>query len=105
MDLNGDIGWDLKSYTDEFINEGLPEHRDARHALLHVMKATGKLAAAFEPLDHFGHPDFDPSAVAPYLADLVICAMRIAQTVPGMRPIDLEKAVAERLKRNVEAHA
>lgn len=80
-------------YTDTF--ERGPKHNHFAHNVLHLAKAVGKLAAAVEPLDHrngtvTGH-------VSTALADVVICALRLANVCPE-RAIDLEAAVIERLK-------
>lgn len=71
-------------------------HKDFGHALLHVTKACGKLAAAINDAEHGGH-EFDSPSVDPYIADLVVCALRMANTVPG-RTMDLQKAVEDRIE-------
>lgn len=71
-------------------------HKDFAHALLHVFKAAGKLAAVVNDAEHAGSR-FTPAEVDPYVADLVVCAMRMANTRPG-RMIDLETAVVERIE-------
>lgn len=55
--------------------EDNPCHGSAnpQHALLHMTKALGKLAAALNDAEH-EHRDLDGSEVGKYLADLVICA-------------------------------
>ena len=70
-------------------------HKDFSHALTHVMKAVGKLAAVVNDAEHGGH-DFEHSKVAPYVADLVICALRMANTCPN-GVIDLQRVVEERI--------
>lgn len=90
--------WGSSEYGPAYLGRQDPQ-RDAHHALLHVTKASGKVAAALDYLDHATDVyeetkrGEDPSA---YLADLVICAARIAETWPGAR-IDLGAAVAARL--------
>jgi hypothetical protein len=76
-------------------------HKDFDHALLHVMKAVGKLAAVVNDAEH-GGSDFKSGDVDPYIADLVVCALRMANTVPG-RTLDLQNAVEKRIemKNNV----
>lgn len=68
-----------------------------KHALFHTMKATGKLADMADEHDHDGATasptvSFDKSAK--YLADLVVCAMKMA-TEAG---IDLQEALHARMK-------
>lgn len=78
-------------------------HKDLGHALLHVHKAGGKLAAIVDDAEH-GGVDFASvevrTEVSKYLADFVICALRMANTCPdGL--IDLQRAVEDRLvKKN-----
>jgi hypothetical protein len=81
------------AYTAAF--ESGPKHNHFAHNVLHLSKAVGKLAAAVEPLDHtngmtMGH-------VTTALADVVICALRLANVCPE-RSVDLERCIIERLK-------
>lgn len=76
-------------------------HKDFGHALLHVTKAAGKLAAIIDNAEH-GGSEFKPEEIDPYVADLVICSMRMANTCPG-RHIDLETAVIERIEKKNNA--
>ena len=68
-----------------------------KHALFHAMKATGKIAGIADDHDHKG-ATFDPAVsfvdCNKYLADLVICAMKMASEAS----INLEKAVEFRMK-------
>jgi hypothetical protein len=73
------------------------KHKHVAHALVHLTKAVGKIAGVVDELDH--HDDAQGSlgpstrpVVAKALADLVICATRIAREYPG-GPIDLDAAV------------
>jgi hypothetical protein len=99
--------WGAHDYTAQFQARG-DEHRDANHATLHVLKAAGKLAAVVEEFDHtepFSQSN-DPerghdaealqAQAAKALADLVICAARIADRWPG-GPLDLGAAVVQRI--------
>ncbi len=74
-------------------------HKDFGHALLHVHKAGGKLAAIIDDAEHAGFDWADPekrAEVGKYIADFVICALRMANTCPdGL--IDLQRAVEDRL--------
>jgi len=72
-------------------------HKDFGHALLHVTKACGKIAAVVNDAEHGGSV-FKPEAVARYVADLVVCALRMANTCPG-RNIDLQRAVIDRIEQ------
>jgi hypothetical protein len=64
---------------------------DAGHALVHMTKALGKVASALNDSQHEGRA-LKHSEVAPYLADLVICASRFSGA-----DIDLDAAVTARL--------
>jgi len=77
-------------------------HKDFGHALLHVQKAAGKLAALVNDAEH-GGCNFTPEETDRYVADLVVCALRMANTCPG-RTIDLQRAVEDRIvtKNNAE---
>jgi len=70
-------------------------HKDFAHALLHVTKASGKLAGFINDAEHGGH-DFNHDEVGKYVADLVVCALRMANTCPN-GVIDLQKAVEDRI--------
>jgi len=71
-------------------------HKDFGHALLHVSKAAGKLAALVNDAEH-GGCEFKTEDTDRYVADLVVCALRMANTCPG-RTIDLQRAVIERIE-------
>jgi hypothetical protein len=76
-------------------------HKDFAHALLHVQKASGKLAAVVNDAEH-GGSEFKPEEVDRFVADLVVCALRMANTCPG-RTIDLQSAVESRIENKNEA--
>lgn len=84
-------------------------HKDFGHALLHIHKAGGKLASIIDEAEHAGFAWADPTKraeVEKYVADMVICALRMANTCPeGV--IDLQAAVEHRLtaKNNQLAEA
>jgi hypothetical protein len=92
-----------KLWTDELYSEKFKAspstYKDFQHALLHVMKATGKLVEMVEEADHGGQFFVIPD-VEKYLADLVICTVRLAITAPN-GPFDLEKAVLDRIERKM----
>lgn len=74
-------------------------HKDFGHALLHIHKAGGKLAAILDEAEHGGFDWADPAKraeVEKYVADMVICALRMATTCPDGQ-IDLQRAVESRL--------
>lgn len=67
-----------------------------KHALFHAMKATGKLAAAADEHDHRGAdmaPAVSFAGCEKYLADLVICAMKMGTEIN----VDLEVVVKNRM--------
>lgn len=72
-------------------------HKDFGHALLHITKAAGRLAAIIDDAEH-GGSEFKPEEVDPYIADLVISSIRLANTCPG-RHVDLESAVIDRIEK------
>lgn len=97
-ELQDNLPWG-DSYSQEF-QDNKQSHRDWNHAVLHVIKAAGKLAALGEELDHREnnpHLGHEETAAVHALADLVICSLRLANVFP-VRPIDLESAVLTRLK-------
>lgn len=62
-----------------------------------MMKALGKLAALIEEADHDYATTFPKEELAKYLADLVICAHRMAnKNTTG--PIDMEAAILARME-------
>lgn len=77
-------------------------HKDFAHALHHVGKALGKLHELAADLNR---EELDPAAReanAKYAADLVVCALRIANTFPG-GTIDLEKSVMDRIEEKISS--
>lgn len=76
-------------------------HKDFGHALLHIMKAAGKLAAVVNDAEH-GGSEFTEPEVDRYVADFVVCALRMANTCPG-RVIDLQRAVEDRIENKNQA--
>ena len=71
-------------------------HKDFGHALLHIQKAAGKLATVVNDAEH-GGSEFKSEDVDKYIADMVLCALRMANTCPG-RTIDLQQAVIDRIE-------
>lgn len=95
-ELQAALPWDEDTYSSDFRADPR-SHKRFEHALLHVVKAVGRLAAAAEEVDHSFEPGHGGVPVAKMLADVVICAMRMASTLPG-RPVDLQDAVEARLR-------
>lgn len=92
--------WTNEAYSKEF-NAIPSQHKDFQHALLHIMKTTGKLASMVEEVDHMRCTLYFPKELAEkYLADLVICALRMAIKNPTGE-IDLEKAVFDRIEEKM----
>lgn len=93
------------TYRQAFRDNREPQ-RDFRHALIHIVKAAGALASLVDELDH------EPGPTTPcisalgtlhvrYLADVVIAALRAANTYPHL-VVDLQSEVLARLDRNAE---
>lgn len=92
-ELQARAAWGSHTYSPEFQADPRP-HKHFEHAVLHIHKAGGKLAGALDALNH-GEP-YDPEAVRRALADVLICALRAANNLPG-GPLDLAAAVAARM--------
>lgn len=78
------LPWTVKYSCDYRANP--QSHKDFTHAILHAQKALGKLAAAADDMDHArdAATDMDSmSKLGDYMADLVLCALRMANTVPS----------------------
>lgn len=97
--------WTNEFYSKQF-RESPSEYKDFEHAILHVTKTLGKLACLVEEADHQGakehsSPAYFPKAdVEKYLADLVICTIRMAIKNPT-GAIDLEKAILARIEEKM----
>ncbi len=89
------LPWDLP-YSAEFVNSRMG-HKDFAHALTHAVKALGKLADLIEAEDH-GESTLFPSRARSYIADLIICAARMANTFPHYAILDLEEVVIDRIE-------
>lgn len=98
--LQVNLPWSDNYNTDFRSNPQL--HKDFQHALLHISKAAGKLNSLIDDAEHKSC-EFTKEQTDPYIADLVICALRMANTIPG-RTMDLEQAVIDRLesKNNIK---
>jgi len=79
-------------------------HKHFAHALVHIVKAAGALASLVDELEHEATPTL-PSVQGlrelhkRYLADVVISALRAANTFPG-GALDLDAEVAARMAGN-----
>jgi hypothetical protein len=98
-DLQTSLPWTIK-YSTDF--RGNPQaHKDFGHALHHVGKALGRLHEFVDNMDHDRALAVDfvknKAEYEKYVADLVVCALRLANTFPG-GTIDLERAVVERIE-------
>lgn len=92
-ELQTKLPWTIK-YSEDFRKSPIT-HKEFAHALLHVTKATGKLAEFVNDMDHDKNCALDPmnkSGYSQYIADLVICALQLANTFPGQQ-IDLHDKV------------
>ena len=97
--------WTGETYSAAF-NSSPSKYNDFDHAIKHVQKALGRLVEMSELADH-GTPAevaFRFEDARKYLADVVICAARLANTIPG--GVDLEMAVVDRMrsKMNVDLY-
>lgn len=96
------LPWTIK-YSQDF-RRNPQSHKDFAHALHHTSKAAGKLHGIADDFDHDRQAPLDKATkadAAKYLADLVICALRAANTFPG-GIIDLQDAVHTRLETKNE---
>lgn len=94
-DLQAVLPWTIHYHHD--FRASPVAHKDFQHALIHVFKAAGKLAAMVNDAEHAGFDWAQDKSPDPYIADLVICALRMANTVPS-RKCDLQRAVIERIE-------
>jgi len=93
--------WGSSEYSPQY-NARPDAQRDAHHAALHITKALGKIAGKLDDLDHEQPSDVAPavldvSAIENAIADIVICATRVASRWPGSK-IDIGEAVRRRLE-------
>ncbi|EMJ52049.1 hypothetical protein LEP1GSC013_3500 [Leptospira interrogans serovar Valbuzzi str. Duyster] len=96
-DLQLSLPWTVK-YSEDFRSTPLT-HKDFSHALHHVSKAAGKLHGLADDMDHNKDLALSvlPEEYGKYIADLVICALRLANTFPR-QVIDLENEVIKRIE-------
>lgn len=102
-ELQTNLPWTIR-YSEDFRKSPMT-HKDFAHACHHVGKAMGRLHELVDDCDHDRQIADTPSLrenYSKYLADLVVCALRMANTFPG-GVVDLQRAVQDRLesKNNV----
>jgi len=98
-ELQTNLPWTIK-YSRDYRSNPMT-HKDFAHALTHIGKATGKLHALVDDMDHDREIATNPklrSMYGKYVADLVICALRMANTFPG-GVIDLQQEVITRIEK------
>lgn len=96
--LQTSLPWTIK-YSQDF-RSNPQTHKDFAHSLVHVAKALGKLMGLVDDMDHDRATALDPKLAetyGKYVADLVVCALRAANTFPGGK-LDLQSAVEQRIK-------
>jgi hypothetical protein len=92
------LPWTIR-YSSDFRQSPLA-HKDFAHTMHHVSKAAGQLHALADDMDHDREVADDPALrdrYAKYVADLVVCALRLANTFPG-GVIDLQASVHNRIE-------
>lgn len=88
------LPWSIE-YTDEYYASATVNgHRVLTHDVLHVMKSLGQLAADCEKKDHGREPALNREGIMDRCADLVICALHIANWAER----DLTDAVVRKLE-------
>lgn len=90
MDI-GVLQSEVNSRWERQLDNPCHQSADAEHALLHITKATGKLASAINDAQH-EHRQPTATELGKYLADLVICASRLGNGI-----VDLDAACEYRL--------
>lgn len=91
-----------KTMYNEAFGQSTIVHKDFQHALVHVVKAAGNLSGVINDSEHSAVDQLADWQLSRYkiqdwVADLVICAMRMANTCPTGK-FDLESAVLARTK-------
>ena len=92
-ELQEKLPWTVP-YSEAF-EQSMDETSYFRHAMLHIGKSTGLINEYLESYDH--RPSQPAISLHHQVADLVICALRMANTCPGGK-FDLEKTIIRRLE-------
>ena len=96
--LQTNLPWTIK-YSQDFRLDPRP-HKDFSHALTHIVKASGKLSEMVDSMDHdrdYAVSGLTKEVFGKYVADLVVCALRMAVTFPGSQ-LDLQMEVQHRIE-------
>jgi hypothetical protein len=97
-EMQTQLPWTVR-YSTDFRSSPMT-HKDFAHTLHHVSKAAGHLHALADDMDHDRALADDPELRerhAKYVADLVVCALRLANVFPG-GVVDLQTAVHQRIE-------
>jgi hypothetical protein len=97
-ELQTSLPWTIK-YSRDYRASPLP-HKDFAHACHHASMAMGHLHGLVDNMDHDRELAADRglrNRYAKHVADLVVCALRMANTFPG-GGLDLQDAVIERIQ-------
>jgi hypothetical protein len=94
--------WASVKYSSSYMARADPQ-RDAASALLELAESVGSISHDLSILEREGYHRSDEKKAADAIADVVICAARIASTWPStswpFKPIDLQLAVSNRLSQ------
>lgn len=97
-ELQTNLPWTIR-YSQDF-RSNPQTHKDFAHALHHASKAMGRLHELADDMDHDRALADDPQLrerYGKYIADLVVCALRAANTFPG-GVLDLQAATQRRIE-------
>lgn len=99
--LQEKLPWGLP-YSTAF-EESTMTHKHFQHALMHVLKSAGILAALVEKSDHITDTNNyialwfqDRQDISHRICDLIMCATRMANTIPHLE-IDLQDELVKRI--------
>src|SRR5437870_880007 len=87
--------WNIERTTEFDLSNN--NYRMFQHALMHIIKATGKLADMIDNADHSIYPAFIQPEISKLLADIVICAIKMANVTPTDK-VQLDKWVIKRIE-------
>lgn len=97
--LQVNLPWTIR-YSGDFRASPMT-HKDFAHTMHHISKAAGHLHGLCDDMDHDREVADDPTLkerYAKYIADLVVCALRLANTFPGSH-VDLQREVVDRIEK------